>query len=73
MVNSDFSPSKVRVSILGHFRVVFVVIMQFEIILQYTPVARKRPSQLRQIFRQNTWKFQKLIVSLQRERKIDIR
>ena len=31
---------------------VFVVIMQFEITLQYTPVARKRPSQLRQIFRQ---------------------
>ena len=37
--------------------------------LQCDQITRKRPSLLRQNFRQNTWKFQKLIVSLQRERR----
>ena len=43
--------------------------MWFEIILQHTQTARKEPSLLRQNFRQDTWKYQKLIVSLQRERR----
>ena len=53
----------------GLFGVFSVVLMWFEIILQHTQTARKEPSLLRQNFRQNTWKYQKLIVSLQRERR----
>ena len=37
--------------------------------LQYAQIKRNGPSLLRQNFRQKTWKYQKLIVSLQRERR----
>ena len=43
--------------------------MRFEITLQHTPITKKEPSLLRLNFRQKAWKFQKHIVSLQRERR----